>query len=234
MTHKTFLFVDADFDLFKSCFMEAGEWENCKFEVAPDKCSREHLASLLSGENVAAVIFMEGRTKHWEALKQYYLGGGVVVFFGIIGEYQAPYHFSNRLGFTWRFSAYTRHEFELTAKAASLLGNSVTSQQYTKCNLISVPEEDRWMVPKAPTLEEFMDENVGYSDEANADEDTLEEIREARERYPAYVEELYNQCPLAVHQESNGGKFIYLGFVNGDGNIPKFVRGLLLGEMISA
>jgi hypothetical protein len=29
---------------------------------------------------------------------------------------------------------------------------------------------------------------------------------------------------------SHCGKIAYLGFVNGDGNIPKFVRALLTGE----
>jgi hypothetical protein len=107
-------------------------------------------------------------------------------------------------------------------------------QQYTKSNLISAPEADRWIVPKTPTLEEYLSDYVGYSDEATADEETLQEIKEAKENYPKHIEELHNQCPLAVHEESNGGKFVYLGFVNGNDNIPKFVRGLLLGEQVSA
>ena len=233
-TAKTIVFIDADFDLFKACFMEEGEWDNCKFEVAPDPCSAGHLASLLSNDNIAAVVFQEGRTKHWEALKQYYEQGGVVVFFGIIGEFGAPYHFSNRLGFTWRFSSYTRHEFELTPKGISYLGNSATQQQYTKSNLISAPEEDRWMVPKTATIDEYVLDSVGYSDESTADEETLDEIREAKAYYPKHIEELHNQCPLAVHEGSHGGKFIYLGFVNGDGNIPKYVRGAIMGEKITA
>lgn len=232
-TEKTIVFVDSDFDLFKNCFMEDGDW-GCRFEVAPDPCSSAQLSSLLSGDNIAAVVFQDGRTKHWEALKQYYLNGGVVVFFGIIGEFGAPYHFSNRLGFTWRFSSYTCHEFELTQNAISRLGGSVTMQQYTKSNLISAPEADRWMVPKTPTLEEYLSDYVGYFDEATADEETLQEIKEAKENYPKHIEELHNQCPLAVHEESNGGKFVYLGFVNGNDNIPKFLRGLLLGEQVSA
>eukprot|EP00956_Cyclotella_meneghiniana_P005680 scaffold7302_cov72-Cyclotella_meneghiniana.AAC.15 len=205
---KTIVFIDADFDLFKTCFMEDGEWDNCKFEVAPDPCSAGHLASLLTSDNVSAVVFQEGRTKHWEALKQ--------------------------LGFTWRFSSYTCHEFELTPKAISHLGNSAIQQQYTKSNLISAPEEDRWMVPKTATIEEYVSDIVGYSEEATADEETLDEIREAKANYPKHIEELRNQCPLAVHEGPNGGKFIYLGFVNGDGNIPKYVRGAIMGEKITA
>ena len=233
MTCKTILFVDANYDLFKACFMEAGEWDGCKFEVAPDPCSAENLTSLLSDNSTAAVVFQEGRTKHWEALKEYYHNGGVVVFFGIIGEFGAPYHFSSRLGFTWRFSSYTCYEFELTHKAISKLGNAVTQQQYTKSNLISVPEEDCWMTPRIYTMEEYVSECVGCSDEKNADEETLQEIKEAKSSYPEYVEGMKSQSPLAVHEGQNGGRFVYLGFVNGDGNIPKFVRGTILGETIS-
>lgn len=234
MTSKTILFVDADYDLFKACFMEAGEWDGCKFEVAPDPCSDENLKSLLNDNSTYAVVFQDGRTKHWEALKEYYEKGGVVVFFGIIGEFGAPYHFSSRLGFTWRFSSYTRHEFELTQKALSKLGNSLPKQQYTKSNLISVPDEDRWMTPRIYSIEEYISEYVGCSDEENADEDTLEEIREAKSNYPEYIEEMKRQCPLAVHEDQNGGRFVYLGFVNGSGNIPKYVRGAILEEAISA
>lgn len=233
MADKRIVFVDADFELFKSCFIE-GTWENCEFNIAPDRCSPAQLASLLSSCNTAAVVFMQGRTNHWEALKQYYLNGGVLVFFGILGEFGAPYHFSSRLGFTWRFSAYTSHELRLTSKAISYLGSSVTEQQYTKSNLISAPEEDRWMVPKAPTIEEYLSENYGFSDQQELCEDELEEIREAQDEYPKFLESLKNQCPLAVHEIANGGKFIYLGFVNDSDNIPKFVRCLLLGEKTSA
>ncbi|KAL3786262.1 hypothetical protein HJC23_005340 [Cyclotella cryptica] len=233
MASKKILFVAADLELFKSCFIQ-GEWENCEFETAPDRCSSAQLTSLLTSNNLAAVVYMEGRTKHWEALKRYFDDGGVLVFFGIVGEFGAPYHFSSRLGFTWRFSAYTAHEFRLTPKAMSYLGSAVIEQQYTKSNLISAPEEDRWMVPKAPTMEEYLSDYHDFSDEQDAAEDELEEIKEAREEYVKYVESLNNQCPLAVHENSNGGKFIYLGFVNGDGNIPKFVRGLFLGEKTSA
>lgn len=90
------------------------------------------------------------------------------------------------------------------------------------------------MVPKTATIEEYVLDNVGYSDESTADEETLDEIREAKAYYPKHIEELHNQCPLAVHEGSHSGKFIYLGFVNGDGNIPKYVRGSIMGEKISA
>jgi hypothetical protein len=39
-----------------------------------------------------------------------------------------------------------------------------------------------------------------------------------------------NHASLAMHTSRNGGKIAYLGFVNGDGNIPKFVRALLTGQ----
>lgn len=230
MAGKTILFVDANFDLFKACFMEDGEWENCKFVVAPDPCDSDQLDTLLAGDGLVAVVFQYADTKHFEALKQYYENGGVVVFFGCEGEFAAPSSLSRRLGFTWRFSAYTKHEFELTPKAIAKLGSSVTQQQYTKSNLISAPEEDRWMVPKPQTMEEFVFDWVGCSDEASADEETLEEIQEAKRGYAEQLEALKNQCPLALHEGASGGKFVYLGFVNGDGNIPRFVRGILLGE----
>jgi hypothetical protein len=37
--------------------------------------------------------------------------------------------------------------------------------------------------------------------------------------------------PLALHKDDvNHGRFAYLGFVNGDGNIPHIVRALLSGS----
>jgi hypothetical protein len=37
-----------------------------------------------------------------------------------------------------------------------------------------------------------------------------------------------DRCPLALHRDANhGGRFAYLGFVNGRGNIPQIARALI-------
>lgn len=235
MTNKTVLFVDAEVDLFQTCYGDENAWGDCKLESVPTDCDPSQFTLLLqSTSNLIAIVFDDERTKHFDALKQYYQDGGFLVFFGIMGEFQAPYRITTQLGFAWGFSAYTRHEYVLTAKAIAHLGDAVTEQQYTKSNLIRAPEEDRWMVPKVLAMEEYLVEYCGMEsgeDEGLCEED-LEEMRRARDGYPEHCDGLYRQCPLAVHEGDNGGRFAYLGFVNGEGNIPIIVRGLILGEKI--
>jgi hypothetical protein len=48
--------------------------------------------------------------------------------------------------------------------------------------------------------------------------------------YVKYCEKLYEQCPLAVHNNENDGRLAYLGFENGDGNIPYIVRALVANK----
>jgi hypothetical protein len=48
--------------------------------------------------------------------------------------------------------------------------------------------------------------------------------------YPRHCQEMENMASLAIHvNPSHGSQIAYLGFVNDDGNIPKFVRALLTG-----
>ena len=65
----------------------------------------------------------------------------------------------------------------------------------------------------------------------NLDDEDKEEYESARDLgYPRHCQEMENKASLAMHvNPSNGGKIAYLGFVNDNGNIPKFVRALLTG-----
>ena len=152
-----------------------------------------------------------------------------MAYFGIYGEFEAPSWLSQDLGMKWRFSGYTNHSYILTPIAQQKLGNKITEQEYTKSNLVDAPEEDRWMVPKPMSMEEFVEEHAYYDDDPSpaAKEEYEREVQSARNRYPSYVDNLNSHSPLVVHNSTDSGTFAYIGFVNGDGNIPKIVRALL-------
>ncbi len=145
-------------------------------------------------------------------------------------------------GVQWRFSAYTSHEHQLTSVGIQWIGDEVIEQQYTKSNMISAPAEDRILIGKKyGTLEEYLSEIHGFGMPVafdDLDDDYRQVVREEYETarnvgYPRHCEEMENHASLAMHvNPSHCGKIAYpsLGFVNGDGNIPKFVRAILTGE----
>lgn len=225
---KVVLLYGIEDDLFKKCFGMDEEWSACVLESLRDDCAAADLHRALCRPDLCCVVFMDA-SEHYPILRHHYEAGGFIVFFGIYGEFTAP----NILHPDWRFSAYTRHEYELTSVGKHYLGHDVTTQQYTKCNLVSAPEGHRIMIPKMYSFEEYLKDHVGLEEEDIIHPEMAEEVNEYRERYPKYIEELSNQSPLVVCRNENGGRIAYLGFVNGDGNIPKIVRALLCGCNIS-
>lgn len=183
---------------------------------------------MLGKPGLQAVVIQESvEHPHWKLIKSYYLQGGFVVYFGIYGEFAAPATFSRELGFDWSFSAYTKHDYVVTAVGQAILGNAINRQQYTKSNLVRVPEQDRLLLPEILSPEDVLKED-GLTPQ---DEDWEEELEDQNKRHHQYRQSLEAQCPLALHTDPrSGGKFAYLGFVNGDGNIPELVRALLTGE----
>jgi hypothetical protein len=222
MVEPFVLLVGVEQHLFEGCFGNEDGWP-CAFKWLDEECPLTVLASALNEEGLKSVVFQDYEGLHWDLLKGYYNDGGLLIYFGICGEFQAPVDLSSRLGFHWRFSAYTSHEYALTAIGKHYLGNAITEQPYSKANLLQVPEEDRIMIPRVPSLKEFIDDQ-----DFDEDEPTPQELEVARKSYEDYIQELGAQVPLAMHRADNGsgGRFVYLGFVNGDGNIPKIVRAL--------
>ena len=235
---KSIVFVGVDVDLFKSCFCkkEDGNWEsNYKFVVLDINAATASadLSKILQKPDVLSVVFEDFELDRslLNILKHYYDTGGLVVFFGIYGEFAAPSGLSSLFGLSaseaWSFSAYTCHVYELTSTATNSFGFGVTELPYTKSNLLRVPVQDRWLVPKAMPLHEYIDNDAGFLDGEAPGEMWNNDAKTAKEGYAAYCESLYEQCPLAVHKNANGGRLAYLGFVNGDGNVPKIVRALV-------
>lgn len=221
---KTILLYGVDADLFKTCFGKDEEWSPCSLMSLSEDCSAADLQSALSQEGLCCVVIMD--TEQLPALQDYYnKDSGFVVFFGIYGEFDVP----GQLNPKWRFSAYTKHDYELTAVGKHFLGDTLTKQQYTKCNLVSAPEEDRIMLPVILPFEKYLSESEGIPEEHINDPEYEEDVEEAKKYYPRHVENLSNQSPLVMHRNENGGRIAYLGFVNGDGNVPKIVRALLSG-----
>lgn len=211
------LLLGVDDGLFKRCFGQDDKWP-CKIRVLAEDCDASALTSTLKAPGLLAVVFQDDEGSHWNLLKAYYAEGGFLVYFGIYGEYAAPSRLGQQFGFKWNFSAYTKHEYTLTPQARAVLPSELHNQQYTKSNLVSAPPEDRWMVPKPVPFDEFKED---YCDE----DDSPEYIQK---KFSELSEGQGQQSPLVVHKDtSNGGRIAYLGFVNGDGNIPAIVRGLL-------
>jgi hypothetical protein len=221
------LLLGVEDDLFKTCFGDDSAW-SCPLRSLPEDCSRSELTALLQHPGLGCVVIQDDdEGPHWDDVVEYYRNGGFVVYFGIYGEFAAPGKLSRAFDLDWSFSAYTRHEYELTPVGKEILGDVVTDQPYSKANLLKVPEADRVLVPKHSyaTVQEFMD------NECDSDDD---EVR-GRALYEEHRAHLHEQVPLALHRSSStGGRIAYLGFVNGDGNIPLFVRALCTGEKISS
>ena len=225
---KHILLLGIDHELFKSCFGRDEAWP-CMIKILPENCSEASLADALCKPGLLSVVFQDFDT-HYVKVREYYLNGGFVVYFGIYGEFAAPGKLSKDFGIgPWSFSAYTKHEYKLTLPALQKLGNNVTEQQYTKSNLVDAPIKDRLMVPKEPPFDEFVSDYLGYC----SDEDDYEDnMKKAPQKYEEYREEMGKQSPLLLHESFNGGAVAYLGFVNGDGDIPVIVRALITRSKI--
>jgi hypothetical protein len=172
-------------------------------------------------------------------LKDYYNSGGIIAYFGISGggsyvDRDVPGALCSafELPHQWIYSGYTKHHYELTHTAMDSLGFNIRDQQYSKANLLSVPIQDRWMVPKAEPLHIWLEDKIGLVDGEEPDDEWKAEAERTKKEYVAFCEGLYKQCPLAVHKNKDNGKLAYMGFVNGDGNIPKIVKGLLTRTQI--
>ena len=176
------------------------------------------------------------RDEHWGSAKRHYEAGGFVAYFGIEGMFNAPAKLSKIFDVRWTYSAYTAHEHRLTPVGIQCLGDGVTGQGCTKANMISAPKEDRIIIGKAMTLEEYLYDLTGLDastvDVDQLDDDDREEYAAARDvHHPRHCEEMENRASLAMHEHpGHGGRIAYLGYVNGNGNIPIFVRALLTGE----
>ena len=142
------------------------------------------------------------------------------MFFAIEGVFALPSQISARFGVDWEFSGYTKYEFVLSDAGKQLLGEAIVEQQYSKSNLVSVPPQDRILIPK-PYWKSARDYQNDEGDSDNEDNDAY-----WKSKYANHLETLGRQVPLAVHRASHGGQVAYLGFVNGDGHIPEFVRAL--------
>ena len=247
---ESIVFVGVDVELFKRCFFREDAEEEaknmpksyswsavdlvCLDDSSPTIAS--DLTSAIQKQGVLSVVFQstDMDASILTTLIDFYTEGGLVVFFGIYGEFNAPTRLSDLFGLheQWSFSAYTKHEYEVTYTGMDYLGPSYMTQQYTKSNLLRVPVQDRWMVAKAQPLHQYIDEYAGSLDGQPPDEEWNQEVSRAKAGYLAYCEKQYEQCPLAVHKNDKGGRIAYLGFVNGDGNIPKYVRSLLTKKQI--
>mmetsp|Transcript_8420 Transcript_8420/g.17018 ORF Transcript_8420/g.17018 Transcript_8420/m.17018 type:complete len:146 (-) Transcript_8420:56-493(-) len=108
-------------------------------------------------------------------------------------------------------------------------GNNVKEQQYTKSNLVNAPVKDRLMTPKELSYDEYIEEYLYPDDDGNYDE---EDLKLAPQKYESHRESMGTYSPLVMHESFNGGAVAYLGFVNGDGNIPLIVRALLTKQKI--
>ena len=232
MTKKFILLLGVNDDLFNICFGDDATWP-CEFRTLGENCSAEEASIALNDPDIVCCVFQDEEI-HWELIKGHYNQGGYVVYFGIEGLFDIKF-LNEGFGVKWQYSAYTSHEHELTPLGIQLLGDGVVSQKYTKTNMFSVPVEDRILIGKRGTLEEYLTEYAGIeiSDGVdNLDDDEREEYEEARDiGYPNHCEEMENHASLALHVNPNhGGRIAYLGFVNDDGNIPKFVKALLTGK----
>jgi hypothetical protein len=230
---KFILLLGAQKDLFMECFGQDTAWP-CELKSLGEHCSADEASAALNDTDILCCVVQNDKT-HWNLVKSHYDTGGFVVYFGIYGEFNAPAMLNRTFGVQWSFSAYTKHEHQLTSVGIQWIGDEVIEQQYTKSNMISAPAEDRILIGKRyGTLEEYLSEIHGFDTSVafdDLDDDYQEEYETARSvGYPRHCEEMENHSSLAMHvNPSHCGKIAYLGFVNGDGNIPKFVRALLTG-----
>ena len=245
-TKQSIVFLGVNVNLFKSCFFEpikedpmpSRAWD--AFELVVLEEDPTTTVSRLSealfanpNNNVVSVVFQSTDIAEslLDILVRFYNSGGLVVFFGIYGEFGDPDVLSScfSLPEPWRFSAYTSEKYELTSQAHRSLGYAVTQQEYTKANLLSVPFRDRWMVELPMSLHAYLSSEADYDP---SEPEYKEEEPAIKEAYLVYCERCHHHCPLAVHQNKNGGKLAYLGFVNGNDNIPRIVRALVTQKKI--
>ena len=236
---SSIVFLGVNVDLFKNCFFpgEEKEWNSYELIIIDDSSfsASADLTKYLQEPRVQSVVIerLDMDALLLSTVRKFYDSGGSVVFFGIYGVFADPSSLSRLFDLPepWHFSAYTRENYEITYTGMTYLGYEKMEQQYTKCNLLKVPVQDRWMVAKALPLHQYIDEHAGSLDGEEPSEEWKEEAEEAKAGYIKYCESQYHQCPLAVHKNKNGGRIAYLGFVNGDGNIPFYVRRLVTKSM---
>jgi len=245
---KSIVFLGVDVDLFKTCFFKKEEeqpshpfgskrveeqWDSFELIIIDDESATASadLSEKLQESGVRSVVFQntELDSSLLSTLRQFYDSGGLVIFFGIYGVFSDPTTLSQIFDFpqAWKFSAYTKHEYEMTSTAMEYTGYAVREQEYSKCNLLKVPIQDRWMVAKPMPLHQYIEEDAGGLDGEAPDEEWKSAAETAKAGYVNYCDGLYEQCPLAVHKNKNGGRLAYLGFVNGNGKIPYIVRRLV-------
>ena len=224
------LLFDIDENLFFDCFGDKSTWK-CEFQSLSENCSMSQLKSMLQNPRLLSVIIQDHEGLYLSEIVNYYKNGGFIVYFGIIGEFAAPKKLSGTFDLEWSFSAYTKFEYELTQVGKQLLGDAITKQKYSKSNLLKVPAADRILVPKHyyASVEELIQDE--FYDDGDIDDDLT---KQGQARYSAIREELNGQVPLALHKANHGGRIAYLGFVNGDDNIPKLVQALCMGVSTSS
>lgn len=215
--YRFILLIGVDVQLFKQCYGYDEEWP-CRIRVMDERCNRSVLAATLKEAGLLAVVFQDDSMDHWGLLRQYYHRmGGFLVYFGIYGDLEAPKRLSRDLGLEWKFASYDAYEFLLTPAARRALRTKVTTQQYSKANLVRAPPHDRWMIPKPMPLDDFIEEFDAYDPNPDV----------IRRRYMEYARRQGHQSPMLLHKAEEGGRISYLGFVNGDGFVPSVVRSLL-------
>jgi len=231
--NKFILLYGVDNDKFKHCFGNENEWHCEIVRIGKGVDKNEVLITYLKNPNLLSVVVTEiDNTPNWDSIVQYYKNdGGFVLFFGVLGITDDVAKIGSIIGREWKFSAYTKHEYDLTDVATHILGDFIKKQAYTKSNLVSAPVEDRLMVAETYSFDKYVQENVVYDEE----EDTKEE-NDLRKEYDEWIEGQLNQSPLVMYQDppkngcGGGGKFAYMGFVNSEDKIPKIARALLTGQ----
>ena len=234
------LLLGVDLNQFNTCFIERkseDEWKPYKLKILEENCDVSELSSTLQRSRSVVI-----QNIALAALKNYFKSGGTVLYLGNSGGGSsqcraAPKALCKAFGLPqkWHYCAYSKEEYELTYTAREYISPyEIVDQQYGKCNLLSVPVQDRWMVPKTVSLHEYIENHAGLLDGEEPDEAWKVNAQKAKDGYVQYCESLYQKCPLAVHKnQTNDGKLVYMGFVNGDGNIPMIVKSILTGEKIN-
>ena len=231
-SERFILLLGVDEALFAACYGRVETWP-CELRALDGSCSADEARAAMDDPGVSCCVF---RDEHWDSARRHYDAGGFVAYFGIEGMYNAPAKLSKVFGVRWAFSAYDAHEHRLTPVGMRCLGDGVTEQRRAKSNMISAPEEDRIVIGKAMTLEEYFYDHTGLDASAvdldkldDGDREEYEAVRDVH--HPRHCEEMENRASLAMHvHPGHGGRIAYLGYVNGNGNIPLFVRALLTGE----
>ena len=238
---ESIVFLGVEMGLFESCFIAgikddvvpSKSWKAFEFIVIDDESENasSELSAALASDSVQSVVFQSTSIKPslLKSLVNFYNSGGLVVFFGIYGEFSAPNVLSNLFSLEepWNFSAYTSEDYEVTYRGYDYFGFSVKEQSYTKSNLLSVPIQDRLMVAKAQPLHHYISEHAGDLNGSPPDEEWNEDVAHAKATYLDYCARCYLKCPLALHKNAKGGKLAYIGFVNGEGNVSLLIRSLV-------